>query len=181
MDRGKENSAIERVPALRIPGAQPTVQPWRDPGWQRLWLALLAKPWSSLALVPAGSGANSDFALNIAVTLARTAIAHLREPIQVADGTQVQMTQLSSFSTELNGCKDSGYRVLVALAPVSESPVTVALSQSTDFALLCVLFGKMATAEAKRTIAEIGHGHFIGSAAFHPNGAERRPQQKSKK
>jgi hypothetical protein len=181
MDRGKESSAIEKVPVPRVPGADPLVQPWRDPGWQRLWLALLAKPWSSLALVPASSGAPNDFALDVAVTLARTAIAHLREPIQVADGTQVQMTHLTSFSSELQSCKDSGYRVLVALAPVSESPVTVALSQSTDFALLCVLFGKMATADAKRTIAEIGHGRFIGSATFHPDKAEGREQRRNKK
>jgi hypothetical protein len=168
MNSGKASTAIERVPAPGLAGMDPSAQPWRDPGWQRLWLALLAKPWSSLALVPASSGAPMDFSLTIAVALARTAIAHLREPIQVADGTRVQMAHLASFTSELASCKDSGYRVLVALAPVSESPVTVALSQSTDFALLCVLFDRMATAEAKKTMGEIGPKHFIGSAAFHP-------------
>ena len=58
---------------------------WHDAEWQRLWLAVEARPWRTLALIPAAHGAALDFTLFIAITLSRTGMVHLGSPVQVAD------------------------------------------------------------------------------------------------
>jgi hypothetical protein len=149
------------------------VEAWRDPEWQRLWLAIEGKPWLSLALVPAGDGAPLDFTLVVAVTLSRTGMVHLGKPIQVADATQVPLDQLSRFLAEVRRCTGGGDRLLVALPPIGNSPITASIAQAADSALLCVQLDKMSSAQAKRTVKEIGQPRFLGSAIFHPHQVER--------
>src|SRR5690349_6454039 len=112
--------------------ASPPGEPWRDPEWQRLWLAVDQRPWRSLALIPAGEGASLDFSLVVAVTLSRTGMVHLGSPIQVADATRVPLDQLTRFLAEVRRCTNEGERLLVALPPVKNSPTTTSIAQSVD-------------------------------------------------
>ena len=66
---------------------------WRDPAWQRLWLAIEPRPWRSLALIPAGEGGEPALTLGVAVTLARTGMVHLQSPIHVADAMKMALDQ----------------------------------------------------------------------------------------
>lgn len=160
----KDNPSISTAPLVHVPSR---IEPWKQPDWQKFWLTIRARPWSSLAVVPAGGGAPPDFALNIAVSLARTGMVHLGVPIRVADGTQVPLDQMMQLSAEIKQSVASGDVVILALAAAAESPVAVSLAQSVDYALLCVLFDRMAVAEAKKTVNLVGLPKFIGSAVFH--------------
>jgi hypothetical protein len=151
--------------AIRMPQG---IEPWRDPEWQRLWLSLQHRDWKSLSVVSAAGGAPGDFALQIAVTLARTGMMHLGTPIQVADGTKIALTALTAFTEEMRRCADSGDRILVALAPPLDNPVTTAVARSTDLALLCIMLERMKWAEARSTLDQIGAAKFVGSAIFRP-------------
>jgi hypothetical protein len=145
------------------------IEPWRDPAWQRLWLAIEPRPWRSLGLIPAADGGGLQLTLGVAVTLARTGMVHLQSPIHVADGTQVPLSQLAGFLQDVQHCTTDSDRILVALAPVKSSPVTVQIAQSVDAVLLCVLYDRMSSGQAKQTIKEIGSPRFLGSAIFHPH------------
>jgi hypothetical protein len=147
---------------------------WHDPEWQRLWLAVESKEWRSLALVPAGEGASPSFALQIAITLSRTGMVHLGTPVQVADGTRVGLNQLNAFIGEVRRCTSNGDRLLVALPPLGTSPITAAIAQSADAAVLCVLLGSMSSSAAKRTLKAVGASRFLGSAIFHQDGKPAR-------
>ena len=144
---------------------------WRDPEWQGLWLALQARPWTSLAIVPAAEGAPSDFSLRIAVILSRVGMVHLGRPVQVADGTNVPLAYLTQFMDEIGRCTQQGDPILVALAPITNSPLTVSIAQATDAALLCVLLERMSNSQAKKTVAKIGLNRFAGSSIFRGEGA----------
>jgi hypothetical protein len=144
-------------------------EPWQDAEWQRLWLAVESRPWGSLALIPAGSGASIDFSLIIAMTLSRTGMVHLGSPIQVADATRVPLNQLTAFTNEVKRCTSTGQRLLVALPPTDGNAITATIAQSMDAAVLCVLANKMSTADSKRTVKLIGASRFLGSAIFHPH------------
>jgi hypothetical protein len=146
---------------------------WTDIDWQKLWLSLQARPWSSLAFVPASTGASPDFTLRIAVTLARIGIMHLGVPIQVADATRIPLIRLVQFKEELARLKDEGELVLVALSPLADNPVALALAQAADAALLCILLGDMQSSEAKKTVERLGAQRFMGSVMFErdPKGA----------
>jgi hypothetical protein len=158
------NTSIER--ALDRP-----VEPWQDAEWQRLWLAIEARPWRTLALIPAGEGASPDFALFVAMTLSRTGMVHLGSPVQVADATQVQLNQLSGFLGEVQRTTNDGARLLIALPPAG-SAITGAIAQAADAAVLCVLLERMSTTEAKRTVKLVGASRFVGAAIFHPSQLE---------
>jgi hypothetical protein len=149
---------------------EPSIEPWRDPDWQRLWLALQSSPWKSLALVSAASGAPADFTLRIAVTLARTGMVHLGRSVQVADATKVPLAYLAQFMEEVRRCVKDGDLTIIALSTTTDSPITVSIAQSADTALLCVLLDKMGSSQAKKTVNQIGASRFIGSAIFHASG-----------
>lgn len=143
---------------------------WRDPEWQRLWLALQSRPWHSLAIVPGSEGAPKDFALRIAVILSRTGMVHLGRPVQVCDATDVPLAFLTQLIDEIAHYKRAGEPILVALAPAAGSPLTVSIAQATDASLLCVLLERMKGAQTKRTVAQIGANRFVGSAIFRSDG-----------
>jgi len=140
-------------------------EPWRSQDWERLWLSTQARRWTTLALVPAGSGGPPDFTLSIAMSLARTGMVHLGAQVHVADATSLSLGSNAQFLEQVRETTRSG-PVLIALAPSSESSVTVPLARDANAAVLCVCVGKMRVSEAKKTIREIGKQHFLGSAAF---------------
>lgn len=144
------------------------VEPWQDDEWQRLWLAIASRPWRTLALIPAGAGASPQFTPLIAVILSRTGMVHLGRPVQVADATQVALSQLTSFFSEIERSTREGERLLIALPP-SENAITTAIAQAADVAVLCILNEKMSASAAKRTVKAIGASRFLGSAIFHPH------------
>jgi len=153
--------------AIRVPQA---IETWRDHDWQRLWLSLQHRQWKSFAVVAAAAGAPADFPLRVAVTLARTGMMHLGTPIQVADGTRIPLTALTMFVEEMERCVQHGDKILLALAPPFENPITTSLARSTDSALLCVMLERMASQETRQTLDQIGVAKFIGSAIFRPDG-----------
>jgi hypothetical protein len=153
-------------PLAEPPVPDYAIEPWRDPSWQKLWLSVQGRAWSSLALVPAAEGAPIGFGLSVAAVLARIGIMHLGVPIQVADGTGIPLMHLAQFEAELGRLRTQNERVLIALSPVSENPITVPLAQAADAAVLCVLLEAMSSSEAKRTVDRIGATRFVGSAIF---------------
>jgi hypothetical protein len=158
----KSKSTNEQALALR----QQRADLWREPEWQRLWLGLQGRPWLSLAVVPAATGGPPDFTMRVAVTLARTGMVHLGRPVHVADASKVPLAYLTTFMEEVHRCVREGEVILVALGPIFDSPVTISIAQATDAALLCVLLEHMATAQANRTVAQVGRNRFVGSVIF---------------
>jgi hypothetical protein len=148
-------------------------EPWLRLDWQKFWLTVRSREWKSLALVPAGVGGPPDFTLSVAVSLARTGMTHLGVPVCVADATRVPLKHMRQFVEEVGKSTEAGDLVLIALGAVAESPITVSVAQSSDYALLCVLLEKMVSSDAKKVVSQIGAQKFIGSAIFHPNGVAK--------
>src|SRR5687768_9332293 len=101
-ERPPPTDASSSMPSASIVPHGKYSEPWLDPEWQRLWLSIQSRPWSSLALVPAGEGANDNFTVLVAVILSRTGMVHLGAPIQVADATKILLPQLAPFLEEVN-------------------------------------------------------------------------------
>lgn len=144
---------------------------WRDPDWQRLWLAIEKQPWKTLSLVPAGGGADADFTLMLAVALSRTGMTHLGEPVVVADGTAVALNELGDFISDLQECTAQASRLIVALPPITSSPTAPTIAKATDASLLCVLLEKMGWAQARETLRIVGSARFLGSVIIRPGGS----------
>ena len=154
------------------------IEPWHGPEWQRLWLSVQARPWTALAVVPGSSGAAPDFTVRVALTLARTGLIHLSTPVHVADATDLKLADVAAFTEDIQRCREVGDRIVLALGPLSENPVTESLAQLADYCLLCVLFENMAWGDARRTVAKIGKERFLGTTIFRPEDLPPAPAKK---
>jgi hypothetical protein len=105
-------------------------------------------------------------------------MTHRGGPIQVADGTQVPLRQLSGFLDDVTSCVDAGQRVLIALSPASSDPTIAAIAKHVDGVLLCVLMGRMRDSEARQTIKVVGAQKFLGSVILRPTDAPSTPPPK---
>lgn len=139
---------------------------WHSADWGQLWQSIWNKKgrWRTLALVPAGPGASDETFLQIAMMLAHTGESYSGAPIRVTNAAQQQVTLASSG---LARYAQETEQTLLALAPLSESGETLRLARAADCALLCIVAGGMSRTDAKKTIAQIGASHFVGSAVFH--------------
>jgi hypothetical protein len=154
---------VNRTSTSALAIRDPPKEPWRDADWQNLWLALKARSWTSLAIVPGAVGGPPDLPLTVAVTLARIGILHLGAQIHVADATGFSLAYLEQFTEEVRRLNQDGELVIMALPTIKENPMSVALARSASASVLCVLLGHMSSAEAKRTVEQIGPSNFIGS------------------
>lgn len=152
------------------------LEPWRRPDWQSLWLASQARPWRSLALVPAGPGATPEMLVKVAVTLARTGMVHLGTPIHVADATRVTLAQLADFTEELGTYAQQNAMVVIALPALSENVTSFSLAQSADATVLLVLLQHMMIAEARKTVERLGAQRFMGSVVLRPDDLAKAKQ-----
>ena len=149
---------------------------WQEPDWQRLWLATRTekkKRWRSLALIPAGPGVSPETMLRIAVTLAHTGMVHVGSPIHVADATRVTLADLVPFSEGLAYHMRDSEMMVLALSALTENVTSLSLAKAADCALLCVVLGQMSTGDARKTVAQVGPSHFIGSAVFQAPGPKK--------
>ena len=150
--------------ALMLPAAE-----WQAADWQRLWLSIWGtkRPWRSLALVPAGPGTSPDVMTQLAVSMANAGNVYVKKPIHVADASGIlHLKQMTSFSDQLTRYVSEPALVLLALPALKESATSLALAKAADCALLCILRGQMGRSDAKKTVAQVGAKHFIGSALF---------------
>jgi len=154
---------VNRAPTSALVTRDAPKEPWRDAEWQKLWLALKARSWTSLAIVPGDVGGPPDLPLTVAVTLARIGIMHLGAQIHVADATRFSLVHLEQFTEEVRRMNQDGELVIIALPTIKENPIGVALARSASASVLCILLGEMSSAEAKRTVDQIGPSNFIGS------------------
>jgi hypothetical protein len=147
---------------LALPSAAIDELHWSAADWQRLWVATQTRAWHSLALVPAGPDGALDTTLDIAMSLARTGMRHLGHQIHVADATQLELGSATEFMNQVRASVSTG-RVILALSPIMVHPVMVPVARTVDCALLCVVLGQTRSADAQRTVEEIGRDKFIGA------------------
>lgn len=138
---------------------------WKQPAWERLWLAVYRMPWQSLALVPAGN-TSPEFTLEIAVALVYTGSLHLGEPVRLVDGTNVPLSELKQFVDDVGALGSGGARVIVAVGPLRARSTGAAVARAADLALLCVPLEVTKTADARGVIEEVGAERFVGSVVF---------------
>jgi hypothetical protein len=133
---------------------------WNDPSWQKIWLAIQAKDWRSLAIVPGNRGMST---LGVAQALVDVGWQHRGLPIGLADLRNVTLPYIDSVIDEVRGHIYSGERVLIALRSPFENPATIPIAQSADGALLCVRLGQTKISRAEETLEQVGKGRFLGS------------------
>jgi hypothetical protein len=132
---------------------------------QQIWFMLARSRWKSLALIPADEGGST-------AALA-AALAEVGRQLREGAVTALQLPRLDYITA--SGIADAiaaagrgegvpeNLQVIIALPPVLDDPLGVAIAHAADAAVLCVEMGKTRLGSARRTIELVGRERFVGS------------------
>jgi hypothetical protein len=146
--------------------------------WQKIWLALQHRAWSSVALVPTGNEI-SEATVDIAQALCAVGLDHLRQPMSVLDVRQVSLGLAETRIAELRSRVARGERVLVVVGPMDENPACMPLATATDAAILCFKLGASHVREARKAVEALGRPRFLGAVGLRPRPAGKPGSSKS--
>jgi hypothetical protein len=130
---------------------------------QRLWFALLKRPWRSLVLASANSSGNS---WEIAEALAEVGQLHWGTTIKLMDAEGAALTETASLVAEMTTYAASGKPVFVAVGSLVENLAGVPLVHASDAVILCVTLGAADFDNARRTVELIGADRILGCVAL---------------
>jgi hypothetical protein len=137
------------------------------PDFQELWFALQRWRWTSLVVVPADEGGS---AVRIVQSLAAVGTRLHGAAVTAVLATGLDFTSAAQTAKALSGIASANGRgavsppdqAIVAVEPVIERPLAIAVARSADLALLYVEMGKTRVASAQRSVELVGRDRFLG-------------------
>jgi hypothetical protein len=137
----------------------------RHETWERLWVEVLAKPWSSLVLVPACG----DYSVGLAAEpLAAVGRDYQGGGVRAANAEHLGLRECRAFLDALGVDRQAGQRTVVSLSSPLRSQTAVVIARAADAAILVVPLDTCPLSAARETIREVGKERFIGSLVLHP-------------
>jgi hypothetical protein len=128
--------------------------------WERLWLATLRFPWTTLGFVPIGEALATPA---IAAALAAVGWHNNEGAVVARDASQVSLATLKS---ELSSLIDSpGERRSHAggAAAAAREPRGTRAGARPDALVLCISFGESPIAEAEQVLVDVGRARVLGT------------------
>lgn len=132
---------------------------------QELWFRLAKTRWRSIALVPADEGGSTAA---LAASLAEVG-RQLREgAVTALNLPHLDYITASGIADAITAAGrgegvPADLQIIVAIPPVLDDPLGVAVAHAVDAAVLCVDLGKARLSAARRTIELVGRERFVGS------------------
>ena len=132
---------------------------------QELWFSTLRAEWTSLAVVPAHAGGS---AYEIARALAEAGSRHRGVPVRLVKADQDDLAQTAQFVDSLSrksggaSAVKRGGEVIVAVDPVVDNPLGIAIALAADAVLVTIEMGVTDLASARRTIEMVGRERLLG-------------------
>ena len=153
---------VRRPVALAVRGVAS-----REIEFQSLWFTLARLPWRSLVVVPGdehGSSASVATALaDVGRRLKSGPVTFLvmAGPLDYASAGRI-VASVAGPPPESSGTAPAYGRVIVAIPPVVNEPLGIAVTDAADAVVLCIEKGKTRTPAARRTIEMIGRDRIVG-------------------
>lgn len=128
---------------------------------QELWFATLRKPWTILVVVPVDEHTQ---ALEIARPLAEFGARYRDAPVLVRSTLGLDLREIGDLVASLGELKRDarGGSAIVAIDPISSTPMGISAAKAADAALLCVRLGKTTIPAARHAIGQVGADRFVG-------------------
>jgi len=148
--------AAGRAPAARHSGAASV----HGEEWPPVWFSLVQHAWTSIVLVPARPGMST---LGVARALAAAGRLYEERTVCCLEAEHVPPTAVRKVIADLRDRSATGERTVVAVSSPLDDHGAVPIARAADAAVLVVPLGEAGLAEAKKTIAAVGAGAFIGA------------------
>lgn len=157
MDRRNE------VPAETVDGVRLIARPDIVAGpedWPPVWFAFAQHQWNSMVLVPAHPGVS---VLAVARALAEAGRTYDEQSLSLIEAERVPPARVQGIIGELRDRSALDQRTIVAVASPLEDNSAVPIIRGCDVGVLVVPLGDTSLAAARRTLAVVGRGAFLGA------------------
>lgn len=128
--------------------------------WPPVWFALAQHQWTSLVLVPAHAGIS---VLAVARALADAGRTYNEPALALIEAERVAPNRVQGIVAELQDRSALDQRTIVAVASPLEDNSAVPIVRACDVAVLVVPLGDTTLDAARRTLAVVGRGAFLGA------------------
>lgn len=134
------------------------------PDWERLWFMLRVKPWTSLAVVPAGAGAQADRAVK---TLAAAGRRDGRLPVSTYSAVGRTATEVKDLTETLATPPGAVDRLLtlVACEPLHDNPGMIPVVHAASAVLLVVPLADSTLASVRTAVELIGRDRILATVS----------------
>jgi hypothetical protein len=138
-----------------------------------LWFAVQTRPWSCLAVLPAGPG---ESALSVANALYDVGALVSGGPMRMLDARAVTLSNSASFIVNMSSLvsapgerrQGGAQRAVVVLSSVIDQLAGVPIVLSADAVVLTVVLGKTSLDDARRTLELVGADRVLGCILVPP-------------
>lgn len=158
------------LPHLALTPPTPATEP-SAPGveFQELWFALARRHWRTVVLVPCEASFSTNVLATELANVGRVLLdvpvtAVIARPDQYADLAKAIAAAARPEATRAEPSAPAP-RMIVAIEPVVEKPLGLALVHAADATILCLEIGRTRVAAVKQSIALIGRDRIAGSIA----------------
>jgi len=164
MSFSRNRSAAVAKDAPPVPAPLPAFE------LQELWFATLRAEWASLAVIPAHAGGS---AFEIARALAEAGSRHRGTPVRLVKADANDLAQTAQFVDSLSrksggGSTKRGGEIIIAVDPVVENPLGIAIAFAADAVLVTIELGVTDLASARKTIEMVGRERLLGCVVVDP-------------
>ena len=121
--------------------------------WEPLWLSLLTRPWSALAVI--GSDTSTDVS-RVADILASVGNRHGERTVRVVSALGATPPQVHGIVEQLSHASTDGDLILVPSDPLQANPAMLSILHATSGVVLVVRLGESRIASARKTVSTIG-------------------------
>lgn len=130
----------------------------QDLAYERIWVALLQRPWYSLAVVPSTSRVPARAAAH---GIARAGSEYLGEPVRLFRTEGVRLGRGRRLLESLAGGALHG--TVLSTDPPNQSEAALLLARNVDAVLLLVPLEQVRLAEVKELVERIGRDRIFGA------------------
>jgi hypothetical protein len=128
--------------------------------WPPVWFSFAQHRWNSLVLVPAHPDVS---VLAVARALADAGRTYDEQSLGLIEAERVAPSRVPGIIAELRDRSTLDQRTVVAVASPLEDNSAVPIIRGCDVAVLVVPLGDTSLASARRTLAVVGRGAFLGA------------------
>jgi hypothetical protein len=131
-----------------------------DIEWQRIWLSMRQRGWSSLAII--GSEAGLDVH-SVSEMLVATGQVHGEKPVSTLNAQGIRLSDVHQLVDAMQDKTTAGEWIIVPVDPIAENPNAIPVLQAASAVVLVVQLGESLLDSARKVIEVAGRDRVLGS------------------
>jgi hypothetical protein len=156
--QGDGEESHQTVGGVRLLASADIVAAHED--WPQIWFSFARHAWRSMVLVPAHPGLS---VLGVARALADAGRTYEEPTLSLIEAERVSPSRVHGIISEVRDRSALDQRTIIAVASPMEDNGAIPIIRGCDVGVLVIPLGETPMAAARRTLAVVGRGSFLGA------------------